>query len=133
MNVGEFFVDYVMGPMVLMVGMIGNLTALVVFFKGKLKNIGPVLIYKLLFISDTLYMMQLVTLYLQIPLNLYFQKLSSLACKLYFYFYTQNAAISPFLLVYISIEKFISIGYSTKRRILTRNKNQSMYFICVLL
>ena len=133
MNFGEFIVYYVMGPVVFVVGMVGNLTALLVFFKGKLKNIGPVLIYKLLFISDAWYLLQIVLIYLQFPLNLYFQNLSSLACKLYNYFYGQADAISPFLLVYISIEKFISIGYLTKRRILTRNRNQIIYFSFVFL
>ncbi len=133
MNVGEFFVYYVLGPLVFVVGMVGNLTALVVFFKGKLKNIGPVLTYKLLFLSDIWYMLQLVILYLDYPFKVYFRDLSSLACKLYFYFSFQGDAISPLLLVYISIEKFISIGYSTKRRILTSERNQALYFFCVLL
>jgi len=99
MNFGEFFVYYVMGPVVFLVSMVGNLTALLVFFKGKLKNIGPVLIYKLVFLADTLFMLATVTVYLQFPFNLILPNLSSLACKLYYYFFAQNNAISPFLLV----------------------------------
>ena len=131
MSVGELFVYYVMGPLVPLVSLLGNLTALFVSYKGKMKNISPVLIYKLLFVSDTCNM--LVLAYLQFPFNLNFQNLSSLVCKLYFYFNYQVDAISKFLLVYISVEKFIAIGYPTKRRILTRTRNQAIYFCCILL
>ena len=133
MNFGEFFVYYVMGPLVAAASVVGNLTALVVFFKGKMKNIGPVLIYRCLFITDTYYVLQLWLIYVQFPFNLNFQNLSSLVCKLYQYFSYQGDAISPFLLVYISVEKFIAIGYPTKRRILTRTRNQAIYFCCILL
>ena len=77
-------------------------------------------------------MLAIVTVYLQFPFNLSIPNLSSLACKLYYYSAIQTNAISPLFLVYISVEKFISIGHSTKRRILTRNRNQAIYFIFVL-
>ncbi len=127
----EYFVIYLMAPLILIFGLVGNLTALAVFFKGKLKKIGPVLIYKFLFVMDNVYICQILNAYLSYAFNLNVTIVSRLACKLFNYF-NYIDAISPFLLVYISLERFISIGYPTKRCKLTNTRNQVIYFICVL-
>ena len=42
-----------------------------------------------------------------------------MSCKVFIYFNYAFDAISPWLLVYISVEKLISIGYPHKRHLLT--------------
>ena len=52
----NFFLKYILAPIILIVGHVGNLFGLVVIGRKKLDKIGPVLIYKLLFISDSIYL-----------------------------------------------------------------------------
>ncbi len=82
MEAYEYFVYYLMAPIVFALGLMGNMTALVVFFKGNLKNIGPVLIYRLMFTFDTLFIIQIILFYLQYPFYLDITILSRLSCKL---------------------------------------------------
>jgi len=132
MNTGEFFVYYLMPPIVFVLSLGGNLMGLVVFFKEKLTNIGPVLTYKFIFITETIYLVQLVFTYLHFPFNVDFHR-SRLACKLYNFFVYQGDAISSFLLAYIAIDKFVAIWCPSKRRIMIKTRNQVIFFICVLL
>ncbi len=52
----NFFVNNVLPLTVISLGLFGNTMSLIVLSRKKLKAIGPVLIYKLLFISDTVYL-----------------------------------------------------------------------------
>ena len=133
MNYYEYFVYYLMAPIVLGFGLVGNITALVVFFKGKLERIGPVLIYKLMFICDIYYIIQILVFYLQYPFNLNMTILSSLVCKVWQYLNYQSDSLTPMFLIYISIEKYISINNSSRRNILNSTKHQIIYFICVFI
>ena len=106
MYVLGYFVILLMAPIILALIAIGNLTALIVVFKGQLEKVGPVLVYKCLFISDTLYMFQILQPYFQSAFNLNLGTLSRLSCKLYTYFNFQGDSFSPLLLTYISLEKY---------------------------
>jgi hypothetical protein len=52
----NFFLNYVFAPFVLTLGLIGNPIGLIVVGRKKIEKIGPVLIYKFLFIFDTIYL-----------------------------------------------------------------------------
>ena len=133
MTSSEYFIFYIMALLILALGLIGNLTALGVLHKGKFTKIGPLLIYKLLFISDTLYIIQILQPYFQYAFNLNLQTLSRLACKIFNYLNYQGDALSPFMLIYISLEKYISIAYPAKRRVLTKIRNQIIYVLSILI
>jgi hypothetical protein len=57
--------------------------------------------------------------------------LSSIGCKIYNFFSYGLDALSSWCLVYISIEKFISVAYPHKRFVFKKNKNQIIF--CILL
>ncbi len=60
MNEIDFFVNYIFAPIVLAIGLTGNSLGISVLIKSKkLNKIGPILIYKFLFISDTFYLLQI--------------------------------------------------------------------------
>ncbi len=128
MNMFINFVNHVMPLLVLGLGLFGNVAALLVLFKGKLKKLGPVLMYKLLFIWETFYIIQILQPYFHYAFNLNVTTLSSFACKLFYYFNYQGDTISPFLLVYISFEKYISIANPSKRSYFISRRNQIIYF-----
>jgi hypothetical protein len=52
----NFFLNYVFAPVVLILGLIGNPIGLIVVGRKKIEKIGPVLVYKFLFIFDTIYL-----------------------------------------------------------------------------
>lgn len=128
----QYFVFFIMPPAVLIIGVIGNSFGLTVLMRKKLKNIGPCNTYKYLFISDMIYLLQLLINYLAYGYEINLQVMSSLACKLTNYFNFTFSGISPWLLVYISVEKFISIIYPTRRFFIRKKKTQLVYFIILL-
>jgi hypothetical protein len=52
----NFFLSYLLAPIILIVGHVGNIFGLIVIGRKKLDKIGPVLIYKFLFIMDSIYL-----------------------------------------------------------------------------
>ena len=50
----NFFTNYLLVPIILVVGLLGNLMGIIVISRKELKRIGPVLIYMFLFILDSL-------------------------------------------------------------------------------
>jgi hypothetical protein len=135
MNLIVFFVYYIFAPIVLAIGLTGNSLGLAVFMKSskELNKNGPILIYKFLFLSDTFYLLQIIIDYFGYGFDLDLTVLSNLSCQIYIYFNYAFCAFSPWLLVYILIERFISIGHPTKRLIMRKKSNQIIYlFILVL-
>ena len=52
----DFFTNFFLAQIILVVGLIGNLMGIIVISRKELKKIGPVLVYMLLFIFDSLYL-----------------------------------------------------------------------------
>ena len=52
----NYFLYYVLPPLILILGLFGNIMGTLVISGKNLKRIGPVLTYKLLFISDSIYL-----------------------------------------------------------------------------
>ena len=128
----QYFVFYIMPPAVLVFGLVGNSFGFAVLMRKKLKNIGPCNTYKYLFASDMIYLLQLLINYLANGYSIDLQVMSGLACKLINYFNFTFSGNSPWLLVYISVEKFISIIYPTRRFFIRKKKTQLVYFIILL-
>jgi hypothetical protein len=129
----DFFINYVFAPVILLIGLFGNIMGLIIVGKKKLVKIGPVIIYKCLFVSDNIYLIQIIFTYMPYAFNFDPINLSNIGCKIYNFFSYGLDALSPWCLVYISIEKFISVAYPNKRFIFKKNKNQIIYFILLFL
>ena len=52
----DFFTKYILPPLIIIIGLYGNTMGIKVISRKALKNIGPRLIYKFLFISDNIYL-----------------------------------------------------------------------------
>jgi hypothetical protein len=59
--------------------------------------------------------------------------INSLGCKIFSYFNYALDAISPWCLVYISVEKFVSIAVPTRRLMLRKLKVQIYFFVLLCL
>ena len=128
----QFFINFIFPIAVLVIGMFGNLLGLIVLARKHLKQIGPRHVYIYLFISDTCYIVQIIITFLYYAFNIHLSILSVMSCKVFIYFNYAFDAISPWLLVYISVEKLISIGYPHKRHLLRNYFTQFIYFAFIL-
>ena len=115
----QFFINFIFPIVVLVFGVFGNLLGFIVLARKHLKQIGPRHVYIYLFISDICYLVQIIITFLYYTFNIHLSILSVMSCKVFIYFNYAFDAISPWLLVYISVEKLISIGYPHKRHLLT--------------
>lgn len=121
-----------MGPMVLTIGLFGNLSALLVLERKRFKKIGSVNIYKLLFYIDIFYLVQLLQPYLAYAYAYDLTLLSDISCKLYYFINTSMATLSPNCLIYISIEKLTSIRYLIRKEFFKKKLTQFLFFIIVI-
>lgn len=114
-------------------GFVSNLVALAVFlFSPKLVNIGTRNIYIFMLIVDNLFLF--VTFIDRSAFHSEFDLItfSSLICKMYPYLNRIFSTLSPMLLVYISVERYVSLQDLTKRFVLRNYKNQLLY-LCVII
>ena len=125
MNIVDYFVYKIFAPLVVLFGLYGNLIGLVIMARKAIRKIGPLYIYRFLFIVDTLCLTQCLVAYMKyaqsIDLTVGYGFFS---CKLTFFIGYVLDAISPYLLVYVSLEKYIAIAYPAKSSILRSETNQ---------
>jgi hypothetical protein len=128
------FVRYWFPPIILCIAIIGNTLGCIVIWRPKLINIGPRNIYKYLFIFDTFYVIEIIISYLQrANFTQFLNKSSLFMCKSLTYFNYSFAPVSPLLLVYISVDRYISVQFPGKRFFLRKEKIQSIYFIFIII
>ena len=110
----EYFINMILPALILLFGLFGNIIGLVALSRKNLTKIGPVHVYRLLLTIDSVFLNLVVQKYLQFGFNIPVNKISSLICKITSYFNYSLDGISPMLLVYISIDRFIFIKFSNK-------------------
>jgi hypothetical protein len=114
--------NFISRALILLFGLIGNLIVLVVFSTKALEKFPPRNIYRILVILDSF------TLTYGITNDfLVWSEESELLCRLDLYL--RVAFSAPYLLVFISIEKFITIRYPHTKTI----KNQKFQMIIILI
>jgi len=119
----EILVYYVYPLLVLVIGFCGKIAGLIVIRGKKLHQIGPLLMYRVLFAFDLCFTLGILDLGFQ--LNISF--LSNLSCKIYYYLVYSTKLLSPLMLIYISIDRYICIIYQNICSILKRKKYQIVY------
>jgi len=130
----KYFVYYIFPVLIIILSLVGNLLGLIVFIKKKSKlenKIGPIIIYKYLFAYGLINSYLIILLYLH-GFEIYLETISKLTCQLTVYYWYATASISPMILSYISIERFISIKYPNKRLILNNTWNQHCFIIVLI-
>jgi hypothetical protein len=128
------FVRYWFPLVILCIAIAGNTLGCIVIRKPKLINIGSRNIYKYLFIFDTFFILQIIVSYIQhANFTGYLNQTSILICKLAIFINYSFAALSPLLIVYISIDRYISIQFPGKRFFLRKENTQLFYFIFVII
>ena len=132
-SIFKYFVYNIFPVLIITLSLVGNILGLIVFIKKKIKleKIGPIIIYKYLFAYGLINSYMIILLYLH-GFEIYLETISKLTCQLTVYYWYATASISPMILVYISIERFISIKYTNKRSILNNKLNQHCYIVVLI-
>lgn len=129
MNPYEFFVYYLMQPIALGLGLVGNLIGLSIFRRKKMEKIGPVRMYQILFLTDTFFILQSIESFLNNTFEIGLTKTLGLTCKIFIFVNYASYILSPMALFYISLEKFVSIKYPGKRFLLNKKKYQVIFIL----
>jgi hypothetical protein len=129
----EYFSFFIFPPVILVIGLAGNFLGFKTIQRPKMVEIGPRNTYKYLFISDTIYLVQIIVTFLQLSFNIDLTVLSNFACKLWWYFNYSLATQSTMLLVYISIDRYVSIKIPALRFFMRKRNNQLIYFIFIFM
>lgn len=130
----NIFLNYIFAPTIFIFSLTGNILGISVFIRQttKLTQIAPVRIYKSLFVFNSIYSIQILLSLVSssnsfISFNI--STLSNLTCKFANFFRFAFDSFAPYFLVYISIEKFISIKYKEKMYILRNDFFQFLYVL----
>lgn len=109
---------------VTILGLLGNTFGFVMTCRKKLKTIGPVHIFSCLFIFNSTSLIIHLEYFL-FKISLFDIKLTSkLACKLYFYASFLSNSIVTMMLVYITLERFLSMKYPVESNLLRQRAIQ---------
>ena len=126
-------VYHAFGPILFIFGFIGNFLGLFgLMLQKKLIKVGVINIYKSIFIINLSFLSQLMIDMIAFSFGYDITKLSRITCKMYYHFSYSLAAISPYALVYVSFERFVSINSIHKRFFLRNGKNQITYILIVI-
>ena len=128
-NSFDIFVYYLMAPIIFILGLFGNIIGFKVLQRKKMEKIGPLLIYRCMFVIDSMFLMGIFIFYFDKGFHLSFFLISDLCCKLFFYMANAVKVYCPLILIYISVDRYISLKYYSKRQLLKQNKYQLLYLI----
>ena len=129
----EYFSLYIFPIIILVIGFVGNYLGFKTMQRPKMIEIGPRNTYKYLFISDTIYLAFIIVTYLQYSFNIDLTILSNVICKLWSYIVYSFDSQSSMLLVYISIDRYVSIKIPSIRYFLRKRNNQLIFYIFKLM
>ena len=129
----DYFSNYIFPALILIVGLIGNLIGFKTMQRPKMLEIGPRNTYKYLFIMDTIYLVQIIVSNLQLSYNIDITILSNISCKLWNYINYSLDSPSSMLLVYISLDRYVSFKMPANRYFMRKRNNQLIFFIFVIM
>ncbi len=89
--------------------------------------------YMYLFSTDTFFLAQLIFNYISFGWPEYDPSLISVyLCKIYWFICFVSAPFSPYLIVYISVERFVAFKYPSRKSIMRSKLNQLIYLTLII-
>ena len=128
----QFFSRSYVPILTLLFGLIGNLFGLIVFFRKNLRKFPTRNLYSSLAIFDTIYLVYRMIGELSTENGVSMYLISNNWCKILRYFRYSIGPISAWLLVYISIDKFISIQFPNFKLIKSIKFQNTVIFLIVI-
>ena len=125
----EFFIKFLMAPVIIIFGLIGNSLGFILILRNKKQKNGFILMYKYLFFMDLINLAIQALIY-GFDLNLGY--LNKYLCRVLQYNYYFLSPIPAMLLVYISLERIISIKRPIYSSFFNRKLHQRIYLTAVI-
>ena len=125
----EYFVYIIFGPFLIFLNKMG----LVVLSRKRLDKLGPKQMYKYLFIIDVDCLVIVLSNHLARSFDTGLSLLSPFTCKLYMFFAYTFSPLTPMILIYILIERYLSIKYPVEINFLRNKKSQFIYISILIL
>jgi len=134
MDRATLFVYYILPMLVLLFGLVGNFFGKFMLVKRKaLEKLGPKHMYMYLFSTDTLFLVQLIFTYISFNWPDYDPTVMSIyVCKIYLFISYATGPLSPYLIVYISVERFVVFKYPSRKSIMRSKRNQLIYLALII-
>ena len=128
----DFLSIFVARFVLLFFGLVGNSAGIVVFYRKKMKKITTNKIYRTMLFMDSFFLCTQIFQDSALSLGLDLRNLSTLSCKIRYYWNYSIGPVSPWLLVYITVERYIAIQHS--RITLLKSENfQKITMVLILI
>ena len=116
----------------LLLGIFGNTMGIAVFCRKNMDKISTNKIYRLILFLDTFFLSTQIFEDSALSLGLDLRSLSTLSCKIRYYWNYSIGPVSPWLLVYITIERYVAIKY-TSIKILKQHNFQKLIIVLIFI
>jgi hypothetical protein len=118
---------------VLILSFVGNTFGIFVMNRKELLKIGPIKMYKYLFIVNLIFSLFILDNFVLNTSKLGFSIISSYTCKLYRLLMYPVIPLTPIIMVYIMLERYLSIKYPVESNFMRKNTVQIIYFFTLII
>lgn len=116
-------------PMLICLGIMGNILSVVVFFKTKLRKLSSSYYLAAIGISDTCFLLSILTSWLSyIEIDIYS---THIYCQFFTYFAGLCSFLSVWFVVAFTVERFIAVVYPLKRQTMCTVRRAKIVLICL--
>jgi hypothetical protein len=129
----ETLVYHLLPPMILIFSFIGNSLGIIVMNRKELLKIGPIRMYQYLFIVNLIISLFILDNYLVYTRGIGFSIITSFTCKLTSFIGYPISPLVPIIMVYIVLERYLSIKYPVESNFLRRNSTQLIYILTIII
>lgn len=126
---GKFLEFFNFKPPIPLIGLIGNILGVAIMFKKKLNKMGPIYMYRALFLLDLLAVIGLLDVY---TYTIGIRHSSKYICRFYLFYSSVISPINSFILLYILIERACAIKHPDKDCYFVKKSNQIFYLIVII-
>jgi hypothetical protein len=117
---------------ILFFSFVGNTLGIFVMNKKDLLKIGPIKMYKYLFIVNLIFSLLILDNYLVNAQGIGFSIISSYTCKFFRLLAYPIVPLTPILMVYIMIERYLSIKFPVESNFMRKNSVQMIYLLTII-
>lgn len=129
----ELFIKAIFPPVIMISGFLGNILLFLVLTRKKFENFPIRTMFRIQAVADSVYLLQFIEDYLAHLYRIDIRNFSSFSCKLFRYLNYSFCPISGWLLVYISLERLVSIRHPFKNSNLRKSKFQILASIFIVI
>jgi hypothetical protein len=123
----SFTLNYALRGVILLFGLLGNLIVMVIFSTKNFLSFPSRNIYRVLILFDSIFLILSISNDFLMNFGIIWYGASELLCKTYQY--TLCALVTPYFLVFISIERFITIRFPSNKMIKKHSFQTIIVFI----